>query len=224
MQKGKLIVIDGGDGAGKDTQTKRLVERLIREGHAVGTLDFPRYTHNTYGALIRECLDGKHGDFLNLDPKIASTLYAADRFEAKPQLQEWLEEGRIVILDRYVSSNMLHQGAKIYDPSELDEFLAWLDKTEYDIFGLPRPDLVVYLHVDAEQRMKLLQEATRNKENRFDVAEESLEHQQQTENRAAEIVEKYGHWRTINCMNEAGELRLREDINDDLYNMVKEVI
>ena len=119
--KGKLIVIDGGDGAGKATQAALLVKQLRADGHAVETLDFPQYTQNTFGELIRECLDGKRGDFMAVDPRIASTLYAADRFESKPRLEQWLSEGKVIILDRYVSSNMMHQGAKIDDPEALEQ-------------------------------------------------------------------------------------------------------
>ena len=85
MNKGLLIVVDGGDGAGKATQVSLLVQKLRADGHKVETLDFPQYTQNTFGELIRECLDGKRGDFMAVDARIASTLYAADRFESKPR-------------------------------------------------------------------------------------------------------------------------------------------
>lgn len=120
---GKLIVIDGGDGAGKATQVSLLVKRLRDEGHKVETLDFPQYTQNHFGKLLRQCLDGKRGDFMAVDARIASTLYAADRFETKPRLEQWLQEDKIVVLDRYVSANMMHQGAKIDDPEKLEDFL-----------------------------------------------------------------------------------------------------
>jgi len=117
--KGKLIVIDGGDGAGKATQTKLLIERLQADGHQVESMDFPQYTKNTFGQLLRTCLDGYCNDFMNTDPRIVSTIYAADRFESKPQLDAWLEAGQIVVLDRYVSSNMMHEGGKIKNEETL---------------------------------------------------------------------------------------------------------
>lgn len=220
MSQGTLIVIDGGDGAGKQTQTDLLVKRLIQEGEQVGTLDFPRYEANTMGALIRECLDGKRGDFLNLDPRIASTLYAADRFETKPIITEWLEEGRVVLLDRYVSSNMFHQGTKVKDDAELKELVAWLEKVEFGIFGLPKPDLNIYFHVDPEERIKMLQHAADKHENVMDLAETNLAHQTQTDATAQKIIAMTNDWSTIECMQE-GKIRSRADIHEEVYALVK---
>src|SRR3990167_6836927 len=115
MKKGKLIVLDGTDGSGKATQTKILQARLKKEGYRVQTLDFPQYEKNFFGGLIGECLAGEHGDFVSIDPYIGSTLYAADRFESKDKIMRWLRAGCVVVLDRYVSSNQIHQGGKITD-------------------------------------------------------------------------------------------------------------
>ena len=115
---GKLIVIEGGDASGKETQAKLLAERLTAAGKNVQLLDFPQYDENQIGGLIRECLDGKRGNFMSIDARIASVLFAADRFESKAKIEAWLDSGAIVILDRYTSANMLHQGAKIADATE----------------------------------------------------------------------------------------------------------
>src|SRR5262245_7412995 len=115
MKKGIFVVIDGIDGSGKATQTRLLVERLRKEGRPVEKIDFPRHGTPNYGELISECLAGKHGDFVHLDPKIASTLYALDRYEASPQIRSWLDEGKVVIADRFSSANQIHQGGKIID-------------------------------------------------------------------------------------------------------------
>lgn len=219
MAVGKLIIFDGGDGAGKQTQSGMLVHRLIQEGHQVGTLDFPRYEANTFGKLIRECLDGKRGDFLHLDPYVASTLYAADRFETKQTLRDWLDEGRVIILDRYVSSNMLHQGSKIADTGELSAYVKWLEHVEYDVFGVPRPDLSLYFHVDPEERVKMLQHAADKRENMMDLAETNLEHQKETDETAKKIIALTSGWVTIECMQD-GKMRSREDIHEDVYNVV----
>src|SRR5581483_9219631 len=109
-----------------------------------------QYESNVLGKLIRECLDGKHGDFVALSPRIASVLYAADRFESSRQMEEWLAAGYHVVADRYASSNQLHQGGKISDPAVREEFLGWLDTLEHSVFRIPRPDLIVYLHVPIE--------------------------------------------------------------------------
>ena len=85
MAAGKIIVIDGGDASGKATQTALLAVRLQADGVDVAQLDFPRYYDNQVGKLLRECLDGKRGDFMNIDPRITSVLFAADRVESKPK-------------------------------------------------------------------------------------------------------------------------------------------
>ena len=107
MKKGRLIVIDGTDGSGKATQVKLLQTRLKKEGYRVKTLDFPQYQENFFGGFIGECLTGDHGNFVSLDPYIASVLYAADRFQSKEKILGWLKKGEIVILDRYVSLQFL---------------------------------------------------------------------------------------------------------------------
>lgn len=214
-------MIDGGDGAGKKTQTKLLVERLISEDVPVVTLDFPQYENNVFGALLKECQNGERGDFLAVDSRVASTLYAADRFESKKIIEDWLANGKIVVLDRYVSSNMLHQGGKIADPGERQNFLNWLDKVEHEIFGIPRPDTIVYCSIDPEKRMELLKTEAEVTSIPTDAPESSLEHQQQTDKAAEQIVAEMNNWKTVKCMND-GELRTPEDIHEEIYKLIKE--
>jgi len=223
--KGKLIVIDGGDGAGKATQVSLLVQRLRAEGFPVETLDFPQYTQNTFGKLLRECLDGKRGDFMAVDARIASTLFAADRFESKPRLEQWLKEGKVVVLDRYVSANMMHQGAKIDDESALESFLGWLDFMEHNIFGIPRPDIILYLAVPYAVRAKLKAEAIASGKHGVgtDVAERNVEHQAKTEERAQKIVASKNNWRPISCLSN-GQIRTREAIHEDVYQAIKDIL
>jgi len=227
MKRGSLIVIDGGDGAGKATQSALLVKRLLADGYQVETLDFPQYTQNTFGKLIRECLDGKRGDFMATDPRIASTLYAADRFETKPRLEAWLKEGKIVVLDRYVSANMMHQGAKIEDADELKVFLSWLDHMEHGVFGIPRPDLIAYLEVPHETRRALKAQAVGEHKHGdsvdLDVAEASASHQRSVEERARKIVASVNEWHAVCCTAEE-EMRSRDDIHEELYELVKKYI
>ncbi len=225
MQKGKLIVLDGGDGAGKATQVALLVKHLLEDGHKVETLDFPQYTQNTFGELLRECLDGKRGDFMATDARVASTLYAADRFESKPRLQQWLVEGKVVVLDRYVSSNMMHQGAKIKNTDELEAFLGWLDHMEHGVFDLPRPDIIVYLEVPFAVREALKRNAVASGKHNaaLDLAERDHVHQQQVEERAATIVANKNNWQKVQCC-EGDAIRSREDIHADVYAVVEKVV
>lgn len=222
FHKGTLIAIDGGDNVGKATQADLLMRRLVEEGIAVGKLDFPRYSQNTFGHLLQDCLHGQCGDFMKLDPKISATLFAADRFESKTELEKWLDEGRVVILDRYVSANMLHQGAKIDDPDEREEFLKWLDHVEYEIFNMPRPDLTIYLEVPPEESQKLLEYVTMIGAQKPDVAEADREHQQKVAECANYLRQSRDKWITVQCLNEDGHLRTREDIHEELYKIVKD--
>jgi dTMP kinase len=157
MNTAKLIVIDGGANVGKATQADMLMHRLSNEGYLVGKIDFPRYNQNTIGHFIRECQDGTENKFDVVDPKIVAMVYAVDRFESKKQIEEWMAEGRIIIFDRYVSSNKLHQGAKIADGDAREEFFQWVEHLEHDIFGLPRPDMTIYLDIPPEDSQKLLE-------------------------------------------------------------------
>ena len=113
VKKGKLIVIDGTDGSGKATQTKLLIKRLEKEGRKVKVIDFPEYNSNFFGKFIGHCLSEQYYNFVKVHPKIASVLYAADRFESKEKIGEWLRAGYVVIADRYASANQIHQGGKI---------------------------------------------------------------------------------------------------------------
>lgn len=221
---GTLIVIDGADGAGKATQTKLLVERLRSEGHVVETMSFPAYETNTFGKLIRECLlgergdfrkDGKMGDFASLDPRIASTLYAADRFESRPQLVAWLESGATVILDRYVSSNMLHQGSKIHnDETALTEFLSWNDHVEHTVFGMPRPDTILYLDVPFLVRKNMMQHDGVRGE--LDTVEKDEDYQRAAEECSRTLLARLNNWTPITC-TEGGVIKSKEAIHELVY-------
>jgi dTMP kinase len=219
----KIIVFDGGDNVGKATQADLLMRRLMDDGHKVGKMDFPRYSQNTFGRLIKECLLGQKGDFMKVDPKIAATLYAADRFESKSELMEWVGEGRIIVLDRYVSANMLHQGAKIDDPDEREEFLKWLEHVEYEIFGMPRPDLTIYLDVPPDKSQKLLEYVVGLGAKVVDLAEADRLHQAKVAACAEYLSSSRDHWKKVPCMNENG-LRTREDIHDEVYKLVHDIL
>lgn len=223
MQKAQIIVIDGGDNVGKATQADLLMRRLASEGVSVGKMDFPRYHQNTFGRLLQEALAGEHGDFMNLDPKIASTLYAADRFESKAELLQWLEEGRVIILDRYVTASMLHQGAKIEDLDKREDFLNWLDHVEYEVFCMPRPDLTIYLNVPPEKSEKLLEHIVGIGAKVADIAESDRNHQEKVAACAAHLSSSRDQWVTVECMV-GDELRQREDIHEEVYSIVKKHI
>lgn len=155
MNRGKLLVIDGTDGTGKATQTGLLAERLKTEGMPVKTVSFPRYDEPT-GEPIKAYLSGKYGTAEEVGPYRASVLYAVDRWAASAKINAWLESGENVIADRYVMANIGHQGGKISDPTERAKFIDWLIGLEHGIFGIPKPDLNVILHVPPEISLGLM--------------------------------------------------------------------
>lgn len=210
--KGKLIVIDGIDGSGKATQVALLVQRLQKEGKKVRTLDFPQYKKNLFGKLIGECLQGERGDFMTLDARIASVLYAVDRFESKQKVIKWLKQGCIVILDRYVSSNQIHQGGKIPNNQKRKDFLLWLERVEYGVFGLSRADRTVFLDVPISIAWNLTQEKER------DISECNKLYQERSHQSARWLAKRYG-WVTIQCVQK-GKLRSIEEISEEIYTSI----
>lgn len=149
-KKGKLIVIEGTDGSGKTVQWKMLGQHLKEKGHSVKFVDFPQYSKASAGPInsyLRKM-------YVNLPPGAASCFYAVDRidltYHKDGNMREWLEEGKIILANRYTASNGGHQGGKIKDEKELIEFLHWVFETEYRYFGISKPDLNIFLHVPFE--------------------------------------------------------------------------
>ena len=161
MKKGKLIVIDGTDGSGKATQTNLLIKHLKKDGHKVKVVDFPDYYSNFFGKFIGHCLSEQYYNFVKIHPKIASVLYAADRFESGEKLENWLRAGFVVIANRYASANQIHQGGKISNTKKRENFLKWLAEMEYKVFKIPRPDVVFYLSVPIPIVLKLIKKRDR---------------------------------------------------------------
>ena len=142
-----LIVIEGLDGSGKSTQVKRLRQYLESSGKPLTYIHFPRYDAPVYGDLIGKFLRGGFGSIDAVHPQLVALLYAEDRRTAVPQMREAVKDGGILLLDRYVYSNIAYQCAKIEDESEREELRKWIRDTEYGDFGLPVPDLNIFLDV-----------------------------------------------------------------------------
>ena len=141
-----FIVVEGLDGAGKSTQVSRLKEWLRSRGE-LEYIHFPRYDAPVYGELISRFLQGRFGAIDKVHPQLVALLFAEDRHGAASQLREALAAGKTVLLDRYVYSNIAYQCAKLADPAEREELRRWILETEYGPFGLPRPDVNLYLDV-----------------------------------------------------------------------------
>jgi len=153
----KFIVIEGPDGSGKATQTKLLTNFLKSKKKKVKKIDFPQYGKKSAG-LVEEYLNGKYGKSKEVGPYRASIFYACDRYDASFKLKKWIENGYIVVADRYVSSNVAHQGGKIKNKKERKKYLNWLYNLEYNIFGIPRPKITIILKTSTEISYKLSSE------------------------------------------------------------------
>jgi len=224
MSKGKLIVIDGTDGTGKKTQTEILLKRLLSEGIKAYSLDFPQYENNIAGKLLHEALkEDKHGDFLAISPKIASVIYAFDRMESSPTIRGWIDDGAIVILDRYVSSNQIHQGGKIADPIKRREFINWLDELEFTGSKLPRPDIVLYLDVPVEVSLQLIQKRAEITGLKPDQSESSGDHLRESQERTLSVINEYPNWKRVDC-SDGDQIKSRESIHESIYQIVKEYL
>lgn len=211
---GKLIVIDGTDGSGKATQAQLLTERLKRLGYEVALVDFPQYGKKSAG-LVEEYLNGKYGTADEVGPYRASIFYAADRYDASFQMRKWLEEGKIVITNRYVTANMGHQGGKISDAAERQKYFNWLYQLEYEQFGIPKPDLNLILHVDAAVAQQLVDQKGHRDYvggQKRDIHEADLEHLRNAEKVYLEIAQTFPGFQLIEC-SPHGAILDREAVN-----------
>jgi dTMP kinase len=222
--KGKLIVIEGIDGSGKGTQSIMLFERLKKEGYPVEYADFPHYGKPS-AAMIEEYLNGRLGPPSEISPKIASILYAVDRYAKSREMQEWLREGKIIICNRYLTSNKGHQAGKIKDPAKIDEFLEWLDELEYGIFGIPRPDKVFLMRMPPEIAQNLIAKKSLrgylNGKGRDEV-EKDMGYLICSD-KAYQYVAKKEGWVAIELGREGKPLPIKE-AHEILYNLVKREI
>jgi dTMP kinase len=218
-QKGKFIVIDGTDGSGKATQTKLIVDRLKKEGQKVEIIDFPQYGSKSAG-MVEEYLNGKYGSADDVGPYAASIFYAVDRYDASFKIREWLTEGKIVISNRYISSNMGHQAGKIDNKKEREKYLKWLGNLEFGIFGIPKPDLTILLYMPPGLGQKRVDKKGYreyvNGEKR-DIHEANLKHLEKAAQAYKYVAEKY-KWSVIN-----GD-RSIEEIHKDIYALVSKHI
>jgi len=221
---GVLIAIEGIDGSGKHTQAKLLEHSLVSRGYSVYATGFPQY-ESWFGNMVGRFLNGDFGSLEAVDPHFSALLYAGDRFEAKPRIQSALNEGKVVRVDRYVTSNLAHQVARA--PVERrSEFLRWIEHLEYFVYGLPRENLILYLRVPPSQAQKLVaQKAERNYTRAtHDLLERSLRHLED----AAEMYDMLSRskpWATVQCFDaQSGTLRQPEEISKEVHSAIQCVL
>ena len=202
--KGLFIMIEGTDGSGKSVQTNLLVDALKKQGREVEQISFPQYGQPS-AAMVEAYLNGEFGTAEAVGPYRASILYAIDRYAAKGKIAKWLADGKIVIANRYVASNLGHQGGKIKDMAEREKYFAWNYDLEYNIFGIPKPDVNLILHVTPEISQQLVdkkgaREYLRGKKR--DIHEDDLNHLRAAEQAYIQIARSYPEFALIECVEE----------------------
>lgn len=222
---GKIFVIEGTDGSGKQTQMTKLKERLDKENIEYVEAAFPNYDSPS-SSLVKMYLSGEFGeDCTKISPYIASTFYAADRYATyKKVLEKPYNEGKIILLDRYTTANMVHQAGKIKDKNERQKFLDWLWNFEFNLYGLPVPTKTIFLNMPPEDSLQLM----KNRENKFthndkkDIHEKNPNHIKDSYEAACELVKKYD-WYEVKCVKD-GKIRSIEDIHEEIYNEIKKYL
>jgi len=221
---GKLIAIEGIDGSGKRTQVGLLEKALVSSGYVVYSTGFPQYD-SWFGKMVGQFLNGDFGALETVDPHFTALLYAGDRFEAKSRLDTALNQGIIVLADRYIGSNLAHQTARV--PAEdRPAFIAWIEHLEYNIYNLPRESLVLYLQVPPHQAQQLVarKSARTYTAVKQDIQEASLRHLEE----AAAMYDQLSrrpNWATIPCFDETrGAMRPQKEIATEILAAVLQVL
>ena len=221
MGKATFVVFEGIDGSGKGTQLELVSAALRAKGKKVGSLDFPRYG-NPSAVFVERYLNGEYGTLEEVGPKLASMFYAVDRFDAKKGIGKALAENDYVIANRYVSSNMIFQAAKL-PQEEQGPFLDWLDELEHAFFGIPRPDRVVLLDISVETSARLVSEKAKRDYIKGgetkDLHEKALGFLAKTRETSLRIAAKYPYWTVIPC-EEGGELLSKEAITAKILSTI----
>lgn len=222
MRQGKLVVIEGTDGSGKGTQLQHLVEYLKTHQIPHATLDFPQYYKTFFGKWIGHFLKGEFGKVEDLPPYLLMFPYAADRWQAKPDIERWLSQGKLVISNRYTSSGA-YQAAKV-PKEDRERFLAWCFEMEYEAFGVPREDLVIFLHVPYGVSQKLIEAKSERKylgnRKKKDIHESNEKLMREVEKVYLDFCQRFSHWVKIDCVKGA-EILSKDVIHQKIIAVLK---
>jgi dTMP kinase len=221
VKKGKMIVIDGADSSGKEVQSRKLVKYLTKQGFKVVFLDFPQYSKFT-GKVVGEYLAGDFGDVNEVHPKLSSYPYAIDRFSRRDEINKWLASGVIIVCNRYVPSNLAFMSAKL-PKSKRKDFIKWEENLEYKVLGIPKEDLVIFLHVPA----KIGQELTYKKDEkvymkgrgRGDIHERNLKFLEEVIKQYQWLSDNRKSFEAIECIRNGQFLPV-----DEIHNQVVDIL
>lgn len=217
-----LLVIEGLDGGGKSTQTRLLIEALEKMGENFLQVKFPDYD-SASSSLVKMYLAGEFGGSpKSVNPYAASTFYAVDRFASfQTKWQADYEAGRLIVADRYATSNLIYQLGKL-PRDEWDSYIEWMEDLEYGKLKLPRPSKVIFLDMPIDVSQKLLSKRYEGDESKKDIHEADIAFLEESYQSAIYSAKRLG-WEMIQCA-ENGEPRSIEDIHKDIMVSVKAVL
>lgn len=221
-----FIVLEGVDGCGKSTQIAKLREMFAQQGVESEYLHFPRFDAPFFGDMIARFLRGELGSIEQVDPYVVALLYAEDRRDAARMIQDWLGEGKVVIVDRYVYSNVGYQCAKLQDAAEREKLRRWILSLEYDYFAIPKPDLSLFLDVPFAFTERKLSEQRTGDDREYlhgkqDIHEQSMDLQRAVRQVYIDAAECDKDMYVVDCTTQAGEMASPEEIFDRIMQVVK---
>lgn len=217
MKKGKLIVIEGGDGSGKTTQIGLLKKHLDSQGVPWEAISFPQYGKNKYADQVENYLDGKLGKLDEVDPYSIARFYAEDRKTSRDLIDGWLKSGKLVIANRYITSSKAHLGANLEEVKR-EQFFKWVDDLEYKKNKMPKEDLTILLVVDP----KVGQKNVLGKHN-LDIHEKNLKHLMNANKIYLDLAKSEKNWVIVNCMYN-GKMRSRQDVHKDIVKVMENML
>ena len=222
----RFIVIEGLDGSGKSTQLKKLRTYLTENNISYEYLHFPRTDSRIYGDLVSRFLRGELGDINTVNPYLISLIYAGDRNDAKEIINKWLSEDKLVIVDRYVYSNIAFQCAKLSDTAEIEKLSDWIKDLEYNYYKIPKPALNIFLNVPFDFTKKNLTEQRNGDDRDYlngkeDIHEKDIGFQDRVRNVYLNEVKKDHNLKIINCANIDGEMSKADDIFSKIVELLK---
>ncbi|HKK42268.1 MAG TPA: dTMP kinase [Bacteroidales bacterium] len=207
----KLFVIEGVDGAGKSTQIRMLSDFFTEKGYNCEYLHFPRTSAPYFGELIARFLRGEFGTLNEVNPYLVAMLYAGDRKDAATEIKNWLESGKVVLLDRYTYSNIAYQCAKLKSSEARNELMKWILALEFDHFAIPKPDLNIFLDVPFSFTEKKLSDTRTGDDRNYlngnrDIHEEDLAFQKTVRDIYFNVATTDNRLAMVNCSNNNGKI------------------
>lgn len=218
-----FIVIEGLDGSGKSTQLKKIKSYLKNQQKNYHFLHFPKVEDGIFGNLIARFLRGDLGEINQVNPYLVGLIYAGDRDDSKQQINNWLNQGDLVIIDRYVYSNMAFQGAKLQSPAEKKELRNWLRNLEFNHYGIPQPDVSLFLDVPFEFTTQSLTNQRQGDDRNYlngkqDIHEADLSFQEQVRHEYLALIKEDENFHHIKCYNEHLQMLSPDEIFQKIIN------